>query len=212
MERRRIHVFRWDTDMELIIMGNKTCFIVRSTEAYLADSPQLQERYLFLLEVARNFELDGHTVEDLYDWAVEPVLPVFRIIQPPMGEEPSFLHEYLFPTTLAYTLRADSGRLTAVPDEREIRSRFGVVLPVDSFSTWPCFHPREIQLVPPCSPAIGPPPSQTPNKVLMSDGTVAFLKLIHQGEKSILKRELETYAKSKPVPSATRCPSRVSKD
>lgn len=43
-----------------------------------SDSAILKARYLFFLNVAENFEIDGHTVEDFYDWAVEPLLPTLH--------------------------------------------------------------------------------------------------------------------------------------
>ncbi|POR33089.1 Serine/threonine-protein kinase PKH1 [Tolypocladium paradoxum] len=192
-----------NTDSELIIMCNKKCFVMHSAAANFSDSPQLKERYRFFLEVARNFELDGYTVEDFYDWAVEPLLPVFRDL-PSIQEGHSFLDEYLFPETLVYTLRADSGELVAAPLEstprRETRSRFGVVLPDETCTAWPCFRPFEVRICPQCPPAIGPPPSQTPNKVSLRDGTVAFIKLFCRGDKNNLIRELDSYTKIKAAP------------
>ncbi|KAJ6443272.1 hypothetical protein O9K51_04451 [Purpureocillium lavendulum] len=192
-----------DTNVELTILCNKTCFTLKATAANFSDSPELEEKYLFFLNVARNFELDGYTVEDFYDWAAEPLLPVLRSMPPIEEGHHSFLHEYLFPATVTFTLRANSGKLTAVPFQsslKESQSRFGVVLPDETSAAWPCFHPCEVQLSPQRSLALGPPPSQTPNKVVLKDGTVAFVKLVRRGDKRILLRELEIYTKIRAAP------------
>ncbi|PWI66191.1 hypothetical protein PCL_05409 [Purpureocillium lilacinum] len=200
-----------DTDVEFIISCSRTFFSLTSTAANFSDSPLLEQQYLFFVEVARNVELDGCTIEDFYDWAVEPLLPVLRSM-PPIEEGPSFLDDYLFPKTMAYTLGANSGKLTAVPSQsslgKEPQSRFGVVLSDETSSGWTSFHPREIQLIPQRVPAFGPPPSQTPNKVVLKDGTVAFVKLVRRGDKGILMREIEVYAqiRARPLDETLRIP------
>ncbi|KND93587.1 hypothetical protein TOPH_01532 [Tolypocladium ophioglossoides CBS 100239] len=45
-----------NTDSEIIIMCKK-CFVRHLTAANFSGSPQLKEKYLYFLEVARNFEL-----------------------------------------------------------------------------------------------------------------------------------------------------------
>ncbi|KAM4066783.1 kinase [Hirsutella rhossiliensis] len=192
-----------NTDSELIIMCNKTCFVVHLAAANFSESTKLKEKYIFFLDVARHFELDGYTVEDFYDWAAEPLFPVFQSM-PPLDETRLTLNEYLFPDTLFYTLRADARELVAVPlnnsPRRKTRSRFGVALPNETCAVWPCFHPSEIRICPRRPPTYGPSPSQTPDKVSLKDGTVAFVKLVRCGDKNILMRELDNYAKINAAP------------
>jgi hypothetical protein len=61
-----------DTDSELVVMCNYRQFIISVSADRFAQSPALKNKYLFLLEVADYYELDGYTVEDSYDWIVDP--------------------------------------------------------------------------------------------------------------------------------------------
>lgn len=137
-----------NTDSELTIMCKMKRFAIHSTAANFDDSPQLKETYLTFLEVAQNFKIDGPIAEDFYDWAIEPLLPMFKSI-PPTEEGHWFLDEYLYPETLVYTLRAEAGELVAVPLEsspiRTTCSRFGVTLAQETCSPWPCFNPFELR-------------------------------------------------------------------
>ncbi|KAF5620890.1 kinase subdomain protein [Fusarium tjaetaba] len=56
-----------DTDSELVVMCNYRQFIISVSADSFAQSAALRNKYLFLLEVADNHELDGYTVEDLPD-------------------------------------------------------------------------------------------------------------------------------------------------
>ncbi|GJN78614.1 hypothetical protein PLIIFM63780_002123 [Purpureocillium lilacinum] len=67
-------------------------FAIHSTAANFDDSPQLKETYLTFLEVAQNFKIDGPIAEDFYDWAIEPLLPMFKSI-PPTEEGHWFLDD-----------------------------------------------------------------------------------------------------------------------
>jgi serine/threonine protein kinase len=54
------------------------------------------------------------------------------------------------------------------------------------------FDPSEVQI---CQENVVGPPSHTPRKVLLNDGTIAFLNLVHRSDKKFLKNELDTYGK-----------------
>ncbi|WAO87262.1 Protein kinase domain-containing protein [Fusarium falciforme] len=64
-----------NTNSELTVICNGKRFVLRLVADNLSESPKLKERYLFFLRVAEEFELDGFTVEDLWDWAAEPLFP-----------------------------------------------------------------------------------------------------------------------------------------
>ncbi|UPK91432.1 hypothetical protein LCI18_002367 [Fusarium solani-melongenae] len=138
-----------NTDSELTVMCNGKRFVLRLFADNLSESPKLRECYLFFLRVAEEFELDSFTVEDLWDWATEPLFPLFRELPHLDKTRQSTLDGFFNPETIVYTLRAK---------------------------------------------VVGPP-NHTPRKVLLNDDTVAFLKLMHRGDKQFLKTELDTYKK-----------------
>lgn len=181
------------TSSELTVMCNSKRFILRLLAENLSESPKLKERYLFFLQVADEFELDGFTVEDFWDWAVEPLFPLFRELHSPDKTRQSTLDDFFSPETFVYTLRAVSDDL--VPEKcesEEPESMFGALLPDEYLAPWTSFSPSEIRV---CEEKVIGPPDHTPHKVLLKDGSVAFLKLMHRGDKRFLKTELDTYNK-----------------
>ncbi|RSM00580.1 hypothetical protein CEP52_009046 [Fusarium oligoseptatum] len=182
-----------NTDSELTVMCNGKRFVLRMFADNLSESPKLKERYLFFLRVADEFELDGFAVEDFWDWAAEPFLSIFRELPPPDKARQSTLDDFFNPETFVYTLRAVSDNL--VPEKCENlnqESMFGVHLPDELCAPWTSFKPSEIQV---CEEKVIGPPNQTPRKVILKDDIVAFLKLVHRGDKQSLKTELDTYNK-----------------
>lgn len=182
-----------DTDSELVVECNHQRFIITLSADNFSQSTSLRDRYLFFLEVAENFELDGYTVEDFYDWIVDPLLPIFTEL--PEKDPDSTLQDFLFPETHAFTVKADGETMVAVPcDGKETATPlFGIYLPDDICKLWSLFKPSEIQIWKEIT-TFGPP-SNTPKRVLLKDGTVAFIKLMRRGDKHFLLRELETYGK-----------------
>ncbi|KAJ4132527.1 hypothetical protein NW754_015344 [Fusarium falciforme] len=69
---------------------------------------------------------------------------------------------------------------------------FGIPLPDELCTPWTSFKPSEIRV---CEEKVIGPPNHTPRKVLPKDDTIAFLKLMHRGDKQCLKTELDTYNK-----------------
>ncbi|KAK2595449.1 hypothetical protein QQS21_006859 [Conoideocrella luteorostrata] len=163
-----------NTDAKMVALCNG-----RRVDTYLfaenfTQSPSLKEKYLFFLQVAENFELEGYTVEDFYDWIAEPLLPIFcrlSALQKPLNRS-----------------------LFAVPyyEEESDHSLFGINIPENTYSPWPTYEPPMIQ---PCdSSATGPHPS-CPAKVLLPDGSSAFLKLMRPGDRGFLLNELAAYSR-----------------
>lgn len=190
-----------DTDSELVVMCNGKRFVIYLFADNFSESPLLRDRYLFFLQVAENYELDGLTVEDFYDWAVEPLFPLFRELSPLAKARKSTLHEFIFPTTLVYTLRAVSEELVPVPYGKshmaDVEPRFGVPLSDEVCTPWSSFGLSEVQI---CEEHVVGPPSQTPGKVLLKDGTIGFFKIMRRGDKQFLKNELEKYKKIDEAP------------
>ncbi|KAF5542771.1 hypothetical protein FNAPI_9870 [Fusarium napiforme] len=180
-----------DTDSELVVMCNYRQFIISVSADSFAQSPALKNKYLFLLEVADNYELDGYTVEDLYDWIVAPLLPKFREV--PEITSTLTLQHFLFPETYRYDIQGDREQLVAVAstDSSEVKPMFGIQLPDESCAPWPHFDPKDIQL-PEKNNEYGPP-SYLPSRVLLNDGNAAFFKPMRWGDKTTFMNELEKY-------------------
>ncbi|KAJ4328600.1 hypothetical protein N0V84_000959 [Fusarium piperis] len=182
-----------NTNSELTVMCNGKRFVLRLFADNLSESPKLRERYLFFLQVAHEFELDGFTVEDFWDWATEPLFPIFRELPSLDKTKQSTLDDFFNPETFVYTLRAVSDEL--VPEKcenEEPESMFGALVPDEYCAPWTSFKPSEIRV---CEEKVIGPPDHTPRKVLLKDDTIAFLKLMHRGDKRFLKTELNTYNK-----------------
>ena len=180
-----------NTDSELVVMCKKRRFIIRMFADNFVHSSVLRDRYLFFLEVAENFELDGYTVEDFYDWIVEPLLPIFGQLPEITG---STLQEFFFPETDLYTLRADGETMKAILcDEKETPDPvFGVYLPENICTSWPLFKPHEIWVRDEVG-AYGTAVSLTPREVVLKDGSIAFLKLLRRGDRRTTLHEDEKY-------------------
>ncbi|KPM42122.1 hypothetical protein AK830_g4420 [Neonectria ditissima] len=184
-----------ETDSELIISCCGKCFCLFLFAENFSESSRLKERYLFFLKVANNYELDGFTIEDFLDWVAEPLFPLFRRFSPCDEDQTRTLHEFLFPESFVYTLRAVSDELVLVPYEdsnADVVPRFGVHLADELCSPFKSFLPSEVQI---CAvPTIGPP-SGVPSKVRLKDGTYAFFKFMRRGDRRFLKNELNNYKK-----------------
>lgn len=174
-------------------MCNDKCFVIRLSAETFSESPNLKERYLFFLQVADEFEMDGVTVEDSWDWIVEPLLPIFRQLPTPDQTAIRTLDDFFNPETFVYTFQIVSDeRVPQLEKDAEHRSPFGVSVLDELCTLWKCFDPAEVRI---CDENLISQPSHTPRRVLLSDGTVAFSKLVHCGDKRSLENELATYGK-----------------
>ncbi|OAR02395.1 hypothetical protein LLEC1_02527 [Akanthomyces lecanii] len=191
-----------DTDAELVVMCNHVRFVIHATETAFASSPQLREKYLFFLHVAENYEVDGYTVDDFYDWALEPLLPVLCEQTPELKVGAVTLHDFLYAPILEYSLEAESDELVLRPREEQAETRFmfGVSLPDSSCQLWPAYLPSEIQLDEEAAY------DSTPRRVILPDSTAAFFKLMGRGEKRTLEKELLSYERirTSPLPTSVR--------
>ncbi|KAF5556888.1 hypothetical protein FMEXI_941 [Fusarium mexicanum] len=179
------------TDTEFVIMCNYRQFHISASADSFSQSPALRNKYLFFLKVADNYELDGYTLEDFYDWIIEPLIPGFR--QLPEITSTLTLQHFLFPETQRYDIRGDGEQLVAVPsnDSSEITPIFGIQLPEESCAPWPCYDPKDIQL--PEKRNTHGPPSYRPSRVLLRDGITAFFKPMRHGDEKSFINELDKY-------------------
>ncbi|EGU73065.1 hypothetical protein FOPG_19446 [Fusarium oxysporum f. sp. conglutinans race 2 54008] len=180
-----------ETDSELVIMCNYHKFIISISSDSFSQSPALERKYLFFLKVAENFELDGYTVEDFYDWIAEPLLPKFR--QLPEVTASLTLQDFLFPETSRYNMRGEGEILVAIPSDGsdDMAPIFGIDLPEESCVSWPQHDPKDIQL--PKKKNSHGPPSFKPSKVLLKDGNAAYFKPMRPGDERIFLNELNKY-------------------
>ncbi|KAF4444317.1 kinase subdomain-containing [Fusarium acutatum] len=180
-----------DTDTEFVVMCNYRQFIISASAESFSQSPALKNKYLFFLKVADNYELDGYTLEDFYDWIMEPLLPEFR--QLPKITSTLTLQHFLFPKTSRYDIRGDGDQLVAVPsnDSSEMIPIFGIKLPEETCAPWPCYDPKDIQL--PGKRNTHGPPTYRPSRVLMKDGRSAFFKPMRHGDEKSFINELDKY-------------------
>jgi hypothetical protein len=182
-----------DTDSELVVMCNDKCFVIRLSADNFSESLELKERYLFFLQVAEEFELDGVTVEDFWDWIVDPLLPIFRKLPILDQAAPRTSDSFFNPETFVYTfLTVSDERVPQLDRDTQHQSPFGISVPDELCATWKSFHPSEVRI---CHKKVIVPPRHTPHKVFLNDWTVAFLKLVHRGDKQSLQNELRTYGK-----------------
>ncbi|KAF5586078.1 kinase subdomain-containing protein [Fusarium pseudocircinatum] len=182
-----------DTDSELVVMCKDKRFVINLSADNFSESPKLKERYLFFLQVAEEFELDGVTVEDFWDWIVDPLRPIFRELPTPDQAAPQTLDGFFNPETLVYTFQTVSDeRIPQLDSDAEYRSPFGISVPDELCASWKSFDLSEVRI---CHENVVGPPSHTPHKVVLNDGAMAFLKLARRGDTQFLKNELDTYGK-----------------
>ncbi|CCT68140.1 uncharacterized protein FFUJ_06904 [Fusarium fujikuroi IMI 58289] len=156
-----------NSDSELAVMCNNKRFIIHLSVDTFSESPKLKDRYLFFLQVAEEFELDSADLQTL--------------------------HGFFNPETFVYTFQTVSDdRIPHLDRDAQHQSLFGISVPAELCASWKSFDPSEVRI---CQEDVIGPPSHTPRKALLNDGTIAFLKLVRRGDKQSLKNELDTYGK-----------------
>ncbi|KAI1401138.1 hypothetical protein F4819DRAFT_459350 [Hypoxylon fuscum] len=183
-----------NTESEVVVMCNGKRLVIYLFADSFDESPQLKERYLFFLRVAEEFEIDGLTVDDFYDWVMEPFLPILRGLPPLDGGAVSTLHDLFFPETQLFTLRAVAGVLAPFPYKTgKDEPGYGVCLPSELCPRWRSFVPSDLEI---CAERPKEALSRVPKRVRpMGTGDVFFLKLLHRGDVHFAKREVSKYEK-----------------
>ncbi|KAI5859500.1 hypothetical protein GGS23DRAFT_585683 [Durotheca rogersii] len=185
-----------NTDAKLNVLCNDTRLHIYLFEENFTDSPQLKEKYFFYLQVAEEFELDGVTVEDFYDWITEPFLPLLRSILPPDQYKTPTLQDFFYPKILTYTLKGvASGErfpsLYEVYGQDKLSMELGIRLLNELSAPWPRFRPSEIEI---CARSPSAALSGTPRKVKLAGGSeVFFLKLLYVGDQHRAALEFGNY-------------------
>ena len=179
-----------NTDARMVALCNRRRVVTYLFAENLVQSPSLKQKYLFFLKVAEEFELDGYTIEDFYDWIAEPLLPVFHRLGA-LHELPNNLDSFLSPETLPFMLQADGDSILAYDEGEPDSSAFGIDISETIYSPWPSVEPSVVQ---PCDYNKTGPHQSLPSKVLLPDGTIAFLKLMRPGDRGFLLNELAAYS------------------
>ena len=81
---------------------------------------------MHLLSVIEEFELEGYTADDFYDWVLEPFLPLLHRIPPLDQHVKPTLHDFFLPETMVYILGVASGELSTTP--KKVKSVDGTTL------------------------------------------------------------------------------------
>ncbi|VUC28462.1 unnamed protein product [Clonostachys rosea] len=181
-------------DVRLVTVCNKRRVIidVEANDLYL--SPRILEQYRFFLQVAEEVELDGCTIEDFHDWLAEPLLPIFQKLGT-IEKKAETLDTFFNPEIFRYSLRAEGDSLVASEKEEDQDEipMFGSRIREEDYAKFPVFEPSQLHA---CARENGfGPPSIKPSKTQLPDGSVAFLKVMHPGDRHSLETELRSYNK-----------------
>ncbi|KAF1963734.1 hypothetical protein CC80DRAFT_511962 [Byssothecium circinans] len=157
-----------NTDVELNVFVSDTHFHIDLFTANFESNAKLLKVYLRHVERPDPDGFDD-PLEEFYDWATKPFIPLFRKIPPLDRNRQYTLHDVLSPKEVRYTLHLNGDDL--IPVELELKSRRpdGVRLPPERrLDNYPFpFYRQE----------------------------ACFFKQLHFGDISMTARELATYAK-----------------
>lgn len=165
---------------DITLMCNGTCFYITLSTENFQEAPNIKDQYLQYLDALEANNPDV-TEEDLYDWALDPLLPLFQQIDSnPTNEQTFTLHDYFNPVTLKYKLYATGGMLAVSPNDENTRPRHQQVelAPSDLSFPWPSFSPSEISI---CNKDPKDALTQFPRKVLANRETICYFKAFQPG-------------------------------
>ena len=196
-----------NTDVELNVLISDTNFCIDLFTANFEGNPRLLKEYLLhversdpeyippLLENPTDNELTD-PLEEFYEWATKPFLPLFSKILPLDCKQLYTLQDCLFPKNVRYTLQLAGDGLVPVPKEAAVDcAPLGVLLPPSQKlvgSMFPVYRPSDIHIRL-NDDAVALP--TRPGKVYIKGQDVCFFKPLHLSDVSMAIRELSTYAK-----------------
>lgn len=103
------------------------------------------------------------------------------------------MDDFFNPETFVYTFQTVSDeRIPQLDTDTQHQSSFGISVPNELCASWKSFDPSEVRI---CHENAVGPLSHTPSKVVLNDGTIAFINLARRGDKQSLQNELNTYGK-----------------
>ena len=135
-------------------------------------------------------------IDEFYEWATKPFLPLFREIPLLDKDRVYTLQDCLFPKQLRYTLQLAGEELVPTPLDSTASGRpVGALLPPSkkpNKSLFPVYRPNDIHVTL-SDDAVALPPQ--PGKVYIEGRNECFLKIINPGDVGMTVRELSTYTK-----------------
>ncbi|CAH0051900.1 unnamed protein product [Clonostachys solani] len=179
-------------DARLVILCKGQMFVIDMDPDYFSDSLDQKEKYLFYIQVADEGEINGFVEEDFWDWAVAPLMPILEALPPSTGLES--VHDFLFAKCTQYKLCAGPSGPIATLDEQasSYGSSFRVSLSERECAPFRAFSPSAVKIF---KGDISPPSHWGhPETVLLPDGTIAHLRLVHSGHLA-LRHQLEAFRK-----------------
>lgn len=195
-----------NTDVQLNVFVSDVHFRIDLFTANFEGNPRLLKEYLLHVEHSDpeyfpplpenpNDEFVD-PLEEFYEWATQPFLPLFREIPSLNSKQRYTLQDCLFPNQVRYTLQLAEDELVPVPlDATADRAPVGVLLsPTQKLdaSTFPVYRPGDIHIR--LSDDAVALPAQ-PGKVYIKGQDVCFFKKLQLSNISMTYRELCTYAK-----------------
>ncbi|PGH23711.1 hypothetical protein AJ80_02317 [Polytolypa hystricis UAMH7299] len=185
--------FDKEKESKLIVRCRGKCFHITLSPRNFHESPDILNKYLHFAEVAEaDGDLEGLTIDDFQDWALQPFLPVLRNTEPAWEKSQRVtLYDYLNPDTFYYSLSASNNVLIPVP-RYQVSPRKQQGVDLDSYilhSSCPSFHPRQVEI---CVDRPEDTYFESAKKVLVGK-TICFFKQWSAGDKRSALRELESY-------------------
>ncbi|KAF1963921.1 hypothetical protein BU23DRAFT_585827 [Bimuria novae-zelandiae CBS 107.79] len=196
-----------NTDVELNVFVSDIHFRIDLFTANFECNPRLLKEYLLHVEHSdpeyipplpeNSYDIEFvDPLEEFYEWATKPFLPLFREIRPLDCKRLYTLQDCLFPKQVRYTLQLAGDELVPVPLDATVdRAPVGVLLPpakkLDS-SIFPVYRPSDIHIRL-SDDAVALP--TRPGKVYIKGQDVCFFKKLQPSDISMTHRELSTYAK-----------------
>lgn len=183
--------YEWK-ESDITVMCNGTCVHVTLSSENFQEARSVKEQYLKHLDA---LESDNHeALEDLYDWALEPLLPLFRQIDSiPIKRQTVTLHDYFYPDVLKYKLHSDGGVLVASlrDGNDDGPQRKGVDLSLLDLSfPLPLFCPSEVSI---CNKISKHALTEYPTKVLVGKEAICYLKVFSPGCEREALREINAH-------------------
>ncbi|VUC36493.1 unnamed protein product [Clonostachys rosea] len=176
----------------LAILCKNQIFMVEGRPDYFSGALDQKERFLLLLEAAQEGGKDGFKEEDLWNWAIAPLLPILEAL-PPAPEIETF-HDFLFAKSTKYNLCAGpSGPIvTLVERPNPFFFRYSALLSDKDCESFKTFSPSEVKISKGWISSSSP--WAIPEKVVLPDGTISSLRLL-RNECQNPKDELEAFRK-----------------
>lgn len=168
-------------------------FIVIMCADSFKDSPAILQEYVKFLNIVEddfegaNTSDEGLTIDDFYDWVMEPFHAILEDLPPVSGR--LTLQDYFFGEVFYYTLHLHEGERLPLKSDQGEDFRWGTQISPEFHFDLPVFNPRQVE-------SLEDNQDTKPFKVL-ADGTICFLKYFRWGDDRTAEREIIAYTSIK---------------